>query len=287
MGVKEYFQNTGRLLTENIPKAILCVPDKRRISTDVQNNSSTSDQINAMIDASDNLKKSLIGSGNSMVQTFSDLTKVVGGNTKSAVQKWNYLALEVQYNPSSVYLETVAGSQMSVSGSTMGDATNQQMRTNVEPTATTLSVQLLFDAVNAQDSFMMSNLAPTVGNAVTAVSNLAKGDYSVKPQMDGIMSLLTLAYTRQVLFFWSKMCFQGELSSVSSHYKMFNTKGNPVRGEIRLTIRQEENPRAKYENQYWQKAFDKAFGDSMFSGLTKSVSTTTSVLNNSVLNLNI
>ena len=68
---------------------------------------------------------------------------------------------------------------------------------------------------------------------------------------------------------------------------MFNTKGNPVRGEIRLTIRQSEDPSAKYENTYWEKAFDKAFGDSMTSGLTKSVSTASSVLSNSVLNLNI
>ena len=85
----------------------------------------------------------------------------------------------------------------------------------------------------------------------------------------------------------AQMCFQGELTSVSSHYKMFNTKGNPVRGEIQLTIRQSEDVSAKYSNKYWEKAFTKAFGDSMTSGLTKSVNSLSRGLSNSVLNLNI
>lgn len=286
MGITEYLKNTGRLLTGNIPKAILCVPDVTKLPSNFFTKE-TAYQVSEIRTNADNLKKALVGGNKSLVQTFSDLTGVSSGKPTSTVAEQGYLALEVQYNPSSVYLETVAGQQTNVSGFSMGDATNQQMRRIEAPTATTLSVQLLFDAVNPQDSFMMSNMAPTVGNAVSAISNLAKGDYSVKTQMDGIMSLLTLSYTRQVLFFWSKMCFQGELTSVSSHYKMFNTKGNPVRGELRLTIRQEENAAAKYENQYWQKAFDKAFGDSTFSGLTKSVGTASKVLNNSVLNLNI
>lgn len=154
-----------------------------------------------------------------------------------------------------------------------------------------MSVQLLFDAVNVYDSFMMSNLSVNVGNAVGVVSNavnkLAGDGYSVKPQMDGIMSLLTRDYTRHVLFFWAQMCFQGELTSVSSNYKMFNTQGHPVRGEIRLTIRQSEDVSAKYSNKYWEKAFAKAFGDSMTSGLTQSVNSLSRGLSNSVLNLNI
>lgn len=279
MGFKDFLYDTARQITGDIPKAILCVPDMGKLdglSTE------------AVILQSDKLRNELLkgmsADGSSIMQTFSSLMK---GGENNVVASKGYLALEVQYNPSTIYLETVAGLQNNFSGNSMGDSSSQQMRQNTEPVATTLSVQLLFDAVNPQDSFMVSNVAPTIGNAVSAVSNLVKGDYSVKHQMDGIMSLLTHPATRHVIFFWSKMCFQGELTSVSSQYKMFNTKGNPVRGEIRLTIRQSEDPSAKYENIYWEKAFDKAFGDSMTSGLTKSVSTASSVLSNSVLNLNI
>lgn len=273
-------KKTANQVTGNIPKAILCVPD---ISKD---NNRTVEQA---IDNSDKLRKALIetGSGQEIMESFKNLA---GRNTTKTIHKNNYLALEVQYNPSSIYLETVAGTQMNFSAGNMGDASTSQLRQNYEPVATTLSVQLLFDAVNAQDSFMMSNLAPNIGNAVGAamdIVNTLKDGYSVKPQMDGIMSLLTRTYTRHVLFFWAKMCFQGELSSVSSHYKMFNTTGSPVRGEIQLTIRQSEDPAAKYENKYWEKAFTKAFGDSGLSSLTKAGNKGAGIINNSVLNLNL
>lgn len=273
-------KKTANQVTGNIPKAILCVPD---ISKDKDLT------VEQAIKNSDALRSDLIesGDGQGIMESFKNLA---GRDTTKTIHKKNYLALEVQYNPSSIYLETVAGTQMNFSAGNMGDASTSQLRQNYEPVATTLSVQLLFDAVNAQDSFMISNLAPNIGNAVGAamdIVNTLKDGYSVKPQMDGIMSLLTRTYTRHVLFFWAKMCFRGELSSVSSHYKMFNTTGSPVRGEIRLTIRQSEDPAAKFENMYWEKAFTKAFGDSGLSSLTKAGNKGAGIINNSVLNLNL
>lgn len=273
-------KKTANQLTGNIPKAILCVPD---ISKDGELN------VDDTIQNSDALRSELIekGSGQGVMSSFKNLAN---RGTTGTIEGKGYLALEVQYNPSSIYLETVAGTQMNFSSGNMGDASTNQLRQNYEPDATTMSVQLLFDAVNVYDSFMMSNMAPTVSNAVTAVMDLAhsgESKYTVKPQMDGIMSLLTRTYTRHVLFFWAKMCFQGELCSVSSHYTMFNTVGNPVRGEIRLTIRQSPNPAAKYENSYWEKAFTKAFGESNVATVTKGASRSAGVLNNSILNLNL
>ena len=273
-------KKTANQLTGNIPKAILCVPD---ISKD--KNLTVEDAINN----SNALRKALIetGSGQGIMESFKNLA---GRNTTKTIHKNNYLALEVQSNPSSIYLETVAGTQMNFSSGNMGDASTNQLRQNYEPDATTMSVQLLFDAVNVYDSFMMSNMALTAGNAVSTAMDLAHSrerKYTVKPQMDGIMSLLTRTYTRHVLFFWAKMCFQGELCSVNSHYTMFNTVGNPVRGEIRLTIRQSPNPAAKYENSYWEKALTKVFGESNVATVTKSASRSASVLNNSILNLNL
>ncbi len=273
-------KKTANQLTGNIPKAILCVPD---ISKDEELT------VDKTIDNSDNLRSDLIeeGSGQGIMGSFK---KLANRGTTGTIENRGYLALEVQYNPSSIYLETVAGTQMNFSPVNMGDASTNQLRQNYEPEATTMSVQLLFDAVNVYDSFMMSNMALTAGNAVSTVMDLAHSGerkYTVKPQMDGIMSLLTRTYTRHVLFFWAKMCFQGELSSVSSHYTMFNTVGNPVRGEIRLTIRQSQDPAAKYENSYWEKAFTKAFGESNVSTFTKSAGRSAGVLNNSILNLNL
>ena len=273
-------KDTANLATGNIPKAILCVPDVKKTQ---------GLSVDQMITLSDKLREQLLNAGGEGV--MSSFKSLVGRGTTQTIEQFRYLALEVPYNPSSIYLETVAGNQMSFSGGAMGDASTSQLRQNVEPVSTTMSVQLLFDAVNVYDSFMMSNLSVNVGNAVGVVSNavnkLAGDGYSVKPQMDGIMSLLTRDYTRHVLFFWAQMCFQGELTSVSSNYKMFNTQGHPVRGEIRLTIRQSEDVSAKYSNKYWEKAFTKAFGDSTTGGLTQAASSLSRGLSNSVLNLNI
>ena len=280
-------KDTANLVTGNIPKAILCVPDIRDKSKNYT--------VEQMIKNSDALRDTLLDSsdtgGLGGMGAMASFKSLLGRETTQAIESKGFLALEVPYNPSSIYLETVAGSQMSFSGGAMGDASTSQLRQNVEPVSTTMSVQLLFDAVNVYDSFMMSNLSVNVGNAVgvasNAVNKLAGDGYTVKPQMDGIMSLLTRDYTRHVLFFWAQMCFQGELTSVSSNYKMFNTQGHPVRGEIRLTIRQSEDISAKYSNRYWEKAFDKAFGDYMTSGLTQSANSLSRGLSNSVLNLNI
>ncbi len=274
-------KDTANLATGNIPKAILCVPDVRD-----KNANYTVEQ---MIQKSDSLRDDLLKSGG--MGAMSSFKSLIGKGSKKTIESNGFLALEVPYNPSSIYLETVAGNQKKFSGGNWGDASTSQLCQNVEPVSTTMSVQLLFDAVNVYDSFMMSNLSMNVGNAVGVASNainkVVGEGYSVKPEMDGIMSLLTRDYTRHVLFFWAQMCFQGELTSVSSNYKMFNTQGNPVRGEIRLTIRQSEDISAKYSNTYWEKAFDKAFGEAMTSGVTQAASSLSRGLSNSVLNLNI
>ncbi|MBO5246157.1 MAG: hypothetical protein J6B28_02730 [Eubacterium sp.] len=282
MGAKDFFYDLGRQVTGNIPKAILCVPDPKKIGT-----LSVEDMIKKSDDLRDSLLSKMSADGSSVMQTFRTLTQ---GAENSIVHKNGYLALEVPYNPSSIYMETVAGSQKNFRATSMGDAGNNQLRQNTEPVATTLSVQLLFDAVNAQDSFMISNVAPTIGNAAGVATDLIKSkvnDYSVKDEMDGIMALLTMPVTRHVIFFWAKMCFQGELTSVNSNYKMFNTRGNPVRGEIQISIRQSEDPTAKYENKYWEKAFTKAFGASAVASTTKGASTASKITSNSILNLNI
>ncbi len=276
MGIVSSLGKTVNQITGNVPKAILCVPD---IYSDGDKS------VEETIRQSNALRSALLEAGGEGV--LGAFSGIAGRSTTQTIESNGYLALEVQYNPSSVYLESVAGTQMNFSPMNMGDASTNQLRQNVEPVATTMNVELIFDAVNVQDSFMLSNTAATVGNAVSAVADLAKKNYSVKPQIDGILSLLTRDYTRHVLFFWAKMCFQGELSSVSSHYTMFNTSGNPVRGVVRLTIRQSEDPAAKYENTYWEKAFTKAFGESNAVTSVSAGNTAASILNNSVLNLNL
>lgn len=282
-------QNALSSLTGNVPKAILCVR-----KPPVTGSSTTMKQV---AEDTASLQKSLLKSteeqlngltaGNKIAsQTFGSLT-----GTGGALAGSNYLALEVQYNPSSIYMDTQAGSQVQYSGGALGNGSNNQIIQSTQPASTTMSFQLIFDDMNPSDAFMLENTAPTVGNAVSGVSSLAKkaggGGYSVQAQMDGLIALLASDVTRQVIFFWAKMCFRGEVVSASSRYTMFNKDGNPIRGVVDLSIRQGDGPDFEYETLYWDQAFTNIFGDAMTDMASGGTSTFSKLTNNNILNLNL
>lgn len=138
-------------------------------------------------------------------QTFSSLTK-----PESLMTGSGYLALEVQYNPSSIHMETQAGRQVQYSGGDLGSGSNNQIVQVVQPVSTTMSLQLIFDDMNPSDAFMLENTALTVGNVTSEIGNAVrnkKGAYSVQAQIDGLIALLTQDETRQVIFSGQKCVF--------------------------------------------------------------------------------
>ena len=263
-------------ISGNIPKAILCV---RKMDEE--------DSVKNTAKAAGNLQKKLLESTKKALasQTFSSLTK-----PESLMTGSGYLALEVQYNPSSIHMETQAGRQVQYSGGDLGSGSNNQIVQVVQPVSTTMSLQLIFDDMNPSDAFMLENTALTVGNVTSEIGNAVrnkKGAYSVQAQIDGLIALLTQDETRQVIFFWAKMCFRGELTSVNTRYTMFNKVGNPIRGVVDLTIRQGDEPQYGYDEIYWDQAFTKAFGkaeENVTSGIKNAFSKAT---NNNCLNLNL
>ncbi len=280
-------QNLASSFSGNIPKAILCVrkmPTQKMSAQD-----SWADTVNAAAGLQEELlaktKMALEGS-----QTFGSLTK--GGMMEDS----GYFAIEVQYNPSSIHMETLAGRQVDYSGGNLGGKSINQQTEVTQPVSTTMSFQLIFDDMNPFDAFMLENLAPTtVGNTVSLAGGLkkmttddmAKGGYSVQTQVDGLMALLTQTETRQVIFFWAQMCFRGELTSVNTRYTMFNKDGNPIRGVADLTICQGEDPRFGYDTTYWDEAFSKAFGNEEENEVRGMADQWSRKLNNNFLNLNL
>lgn len=173
----------------------------------------------------------------------------------------------------------------------MGAEGANQIVQVIQPVATTMSFQLIFDKVNPQDAFMLQNMNVTAGNAVSAAADIytkAKGRaYSVQSQVDGIMSLLTQSEARQVIFYWANMCFRGELVSVNSRYTMFNKDGDPIRGVVDIAIRQGDEAAFGYDENYWNRAFDKAFGEATEDVASGMKSIFSQVTGNNLLNLNI
>ena len=277
-------ENLVNSLSGNVPKAVLCV-----------RNIKTLEQITAKDGAEERLRKKRANMSDTLKKA-NELQKSIMSATQGALsgtlseadrnrlmgQDKAYLAMEVQYNPSSIHMQTATGSQLDYSGGSMGNMANNMIIQNIVPTSTTMNVQLIFDEVNMYDAFMVNNVNSPVGAIAQAAKYAVEKEYSVQHQIEGILSLLTMDVTRQVVFYWSKMCFRGELTAVQANYTMFNKSGNPIRGVVNLSIRQGEQA-GFYKPAYWENAYKNLFE----KGKAKGKSTFSKLSNNNVLNLNL
>lgn len=278
-------QDAVSSLTGNLPKAILCVRDLSQAQGGEKGDAAkkASDLQKRLLKSTEDALNGLLEDNRGGSQTFRSLT---GKN--SAMAGSGYLALEVQYNPSSISMSTQAGKQVQYSGGSLGQGGANQITQIVQPVSTTMSFQLVFDDMNPQDAFVLENMAPTAGNLVSGTADVARkvrGAYSVQAQMDGLMSLLTQPVTRKVIFYWAKMCFQGELVSVSSRYTMFNKDGNPIRGMVDLTIRQGDE--SGFDVAYWDEAFTRTFGDPGTDQISGKMGMATKAMQNNLLNIHL
>lgn len=277
-------ENLVNSLSGNVPKAVLCVRNiktlKQVTPKDTPEEMLRKKKANMAdtLEKANNLQKSL------MEATAGALSGTLSSEARDSLmgQDKAYLAMEVQYNPSSIHMQTTTGSQLEYSGGNMGNMSNNMIIQNVVPTSTTMNVQLIFDEVNIYDAFMVNNVNSPVGAVTQAVKYAADKGHSVQHQIEGILSLLTMDVTRQVVFYWAKMCFRGELTAVQAHYTMFNKSGNPIRGVVNLSIRQGEQAEF-YDPAYWEKAYDNLFK----KGKANGKSTFSKATNNNVLNLNL
>ena len=278
-------QDAVSSLTGNLPKAILCVRDLSQAQGGEKGDAAkkASDLQKRLLKSTEDALNGLLEDNRGGSQTFRSLTGKNGAMAGSG-----YLALEVQYNPSSISMSTQAGKQVHYSGGNLGQGSANQITQIVQPVSTTMSFQLVFDDMNPQDAFVLENMAPTAGNLVSGTADVARkvrGAYSVQAQMDGLMSLLTQPVTRKVIFYWAKMCFQGELVSVSSRYTMFNKDGNPIRGMVDLTIRQGEE--SGFDVAYWDEAFTRTFGDPGTDQISGKMGMATKAMQNNLLNIHL
>lgn len=267
-----------------VPKAILCVRNIETLQKLTEQDSPADrlrkdrENLTSMYKSPSELNKALMDatSGALSATLDSNQMKALMGKGK------DYLAMEVQYNPSSIQMQTSSGVQLDYGGGSMGNMSNNMIIQNNVPTSTTMNVQLVFDEVNIFDAFMINNVNSPVGSAVQAAGYFVGKKHTVQPQVEGILSLLTMKATRQVVFYWSKMAFSGELTAVQANYTMFNKSGDPIRGVVNLSIRQGEQTEV-YDRTYWENAYSKLFEKEKAG----SASLFSQITNNNVLNLNL
>lgn len=149
--------------------------------------------------------------------------------------------LEVQYNPASLqFMASVDAVQLRNLQNTIAEGvTNQSCRAP----SVTMSVDLIFNAVNPKDSFMADKIRLSANDIVTDVSwlvNTAKnGGYTVQPQSNGLLASTVDETDRFVTFQWADMSFSGELTDVNVQYGMFSVSGKPVHSVVTLRIAQQ------------------------------------------------
>lgn len=265
-----------KVLSGGVPKAILFV-QKRKLSYDGADKSTN---INKNISALRNVTKA--GKSSSIAKRMEKMKpgQVVGigtiGSTQqaksqsaleasTALAQENFLRFEVQYNPNTISTRTSAGRYPEYRA--MGDSGTKQFYMVEREATTYLDVQLIFEDVNVQNAFMTENLNPTAANAIDMIGNVARtvmdDNYSIKNQVEGLVSLLIKQNTRRVVFFWSEMFFHGVVESVDATYTMFNKLGDPIKATVNLTIRQAASgDEYKSDAEYWDKAYKQIFKES-------------------------
>ncbi len=195
-------------------------------------------------------------------------------------------SVEVQYNPSSIYLDTSAGSR-EIDTTSAGNIGNNQLTQIDVGTLTTFGVQLIFDDMNQWDAFGMDASMLSTGGFVSMMSEAVHlKHYSVRKQCEGLVACLLSPVTRKVMFCWSDMIFRGELNQVGVNYTMFNKSGEPIRATVDIMIQQNAETYKQEKGGYWDKAFTKAF-EKKEGDIAGAASLASKLTNNALLNINI
>ena len=241
-------ENIGRSITGSVEKAILCVKKPKSLVDVMEYNEETKKVTDKIIGRKFDVSNSKATSLQSQLMNLSSKEK------KAEAIKSGYHILKVKYNPSKIQIDSRAGSFLQ-----QENGSNNRTQINM-PSQTFMNFEILFDEENPQDAFMFEKATNlTAGALVSDVAGIVKNmrndeGYTVRPQVEALMGLLTQAETRQVVFYWKDMVFAGEVVSVDATYTMFNTIGNPIRASVRLSIRQASQEPA--DNEYWYKAID-------------------------------
>ena len=187
-----------------------------------------------------------------------------------------YIPLQLQYNPSSIQISTMKGDILNRSAGGLGENVFQQWTV---PVQTTMSVDLIFDDMNVMDAFNFENIVSISGGRDLGKqlygSQKSAGGFSVRPLVEAVVGAMSMDESRQVIFVWNQMAFDGSLVGVDTEYTMFNRLGEPIRARVRIQIFQQNITKTKAGNttvykkhdiEYWEQAYAKLFNSNYAGG---------------------
>lgn len=161
-----------------------------------------------------------------------------GAEKKATIAKKNY---QVQFNPSALEFEVTSVRPEAKQNNTE-DCENKtdppnEIEQSILEVSIKLTVKLIFDQVDVQDSFMWEKFRMKPSDVAGGLIKLyKKTEYSVQKEVEGFLAALRDNRTRKISFIWGDIDYTGILCSVDANYTMFSVSGRPVRADLTLTI---------------------------------------------------
>lgn len=279
MAVTSYIgQGLASSLTGNVNKAYILMHEPKITTKDSLGASQSLGSMTALPSVMSDMASALDSAGNSLgVASVTGADKMITTAAKTA----GYIAVRVQFNPSSISF-TGQGGQIKRE-SVGGSGENQFQQVDI-PSETVMTIELYFDDLNNMDAFMSDSLnVYTPGGVYQNIKAVA--NYSVRDISELFVAAMVQSYTRIVGFVWNKMTFWGEMVGANCQFTMFNKKGEPIRSKVTLQIRQDQavsangviNPYATEKQ--WIKAFNDMFKADTGKGLMGNENKASNLLN--------
>lgn len=251
-------------------KKTTTLPDKPQATKAPQKSSSSSSRFG-------NIARKASAATDKVGQRLSAASEALKGVSKQVLGNSDgYIPIQLQYNPSSIQLSTMKGNILNRSAGGLGENVFQQWTV---PVQTTLAVDLIFDDMNVMDAFNFENIVSTsgikdLGKQLYNSSGNREG-FSVRPIVEAVLGAMASDESRQVIFVWNHMAFDGSLVGVDTEYTMFNRVGEPIRAKVGIQIFQQTVSKTKQGDQtvyvshdvsYWEEAYNKLFTGNYVGG---------------------
>lgn len=191
--------------------------------------------------------------------------------TKAADQVTeNVKTYTVQFNPSQLTLSGYGGGmyqKTDYGSASSADKQQKNIGISYEPAKVRLmmNVTLIFDQVSVKDAFMADKFQASPTGTITGTTSLireavTKEEYSVQPIIEGFIGMLRQESTRFITFCWGAMQYEGIVNSLNTKYTMFSLTGQPIRGEVELSMILVDEEVGPNNMGIWKKHYDEAFG---------------------------
>ncbi len=264
MAFTDVLSNVSSTITGNVTKAKIWIKDQRNRTTITLNKEQmeklkTGSSIGlADLGIDEEALASAVAAAAAAMEKAGKVLEAFDINITSDYNKY----IEVQFNPSSLRLNSYAGdedAQLNNYTQTGANISRGAVDRHIE-----LSFKLIFDSMSNMAAFQQDMMTASSSSVASAAKSLITGFFSsgtsVQMAVEGFVGIMRNENTRFVCFEWGEFKYEGLLSRVNSNYTAFDMNGNPVRAEVSVVMYLVDPAVGKGEETgYWFDAYYAAY----------------------------